>query len=88
MNLRIKDKSGVYNGVQQIKLLDRNKKSPGQVKVLVKVKNGSWPFQLGQAPLRITISIGDGALGLCTDTDFTTSECAFSGSGKTVKCKR
>jgi hypothetical protein len=82
-----KDKTGSNGGIIKLQLKDRSKKAPNQVKVLVKGKNGTYPFAIGDEPIRVTVVIGDGLAGECGETAFGPGACAFNGSGKTLKCR-
>ncbi len=86
--LQFKDKLGVNNGIIKLKVQDRSKKEPRRVKFKVVGKNGFWSVPSGDVPLQLTLSFGDGELGLCGETAFTAAECSANKKGTTVKCRR
>lgn len=85
--ISFRDDAGSNNGIVKFQLKDRSKKAPNQVKVLVKGKNGSYPFAPGDEPVRAIVVIGDGAAGECGETRFTAGQCVFNGAGNALKCR-
>ncbi len=76
------------NGIIKVIVQDRSKKAPGQVKVKVKGKNGSYPLTPADVPVRVVVGIGDPAAGECTETAFAPLDCKFNGKQNTLKCKQ
>jgi len=84
---QFKDRSGANQGIQQVKIQDRSKKAPNQVKVQFRGKDGTYPVVAGDEPPRATVVIGDGSIGQCGETGLLASNCKFNGSGTTLNCK-
>lgn len=82
-----RDSTGANNGIIKFLVKNRSKKAPNQVKVLVKGKNGDYPFASGDEPIHVIVLIGDGSLGDCGETRFTAGQCVFNGAGNTMKCQ-
>ncbi len=83
------DKSATpANGLVKMMIQDRSTKVARQVKILVKGKAGTYPVVAGEEPVIATVVVGSGAAGQCTVTDFVAGECAFTGNGKNLKCRR
>jgi cysteine-rich repeat protein len=83
--------SSTYGGIEQMQIVDRNKQSPGEVQVKVLGKNGAYPVEPGDAPLRAVVVLGGpaaGAAGLCGDSDFSFAECVFNKPANSLKCKK
>jgi len=85
--IEFRDDTGTNNGITKFQLKNRSNKAPNQVKVLVKGKNGDYPFAAGDEPIRAIVVIGDGAVGDCGETAFGTGQCVFNGAGNTLKCR-
>ena len=58
------------------------------MKVQFQGKKGTYPVVAGDEPLRATTVIGDGSIGECGDTAFAPADCAFNGSGNSLRCRQ
>jgi len=85
--IAFRDDTGAINGITKFQVQNRSSKAPNQVKVLVKGKNGSYPFAPGDAPIRVIVVIGDGSIGDCGETAFSAAQCEFNGAGNAMKCR-
>jgi hypothetical protein len=85
--ISFRDDTGAHNGITKFQVKDRSSKTPNQVKVLVKGKNGSYPFAAGDEPIRVIVGIGDGSIGDCGETAFSAAQCEFNGAGNAMKCR-
>jgi len=85
------DKTGSpANGLVKAVIKDLDRKSPNRVKVIVKGRNGVYPFVSGDEPPRISVGLGGAAAaaaGECTETDFVAPDCRFSTKGDKLVCK-
>jgi hypothetical protein len=86
-NILFRDDNGTANDIRKFQVQDRSNEAPNQVKVLVKGKNGTYPFAAGDEPIRVVVVIGDGSVGDCGETSFETSQCVFNGAGNAMKCR-
>jgi parallel beta-helix repeat protein len=86
------DKTGMpANGIVKLVAQDRSSKAPNRVKVNVIGKGGSYPVTPGDAPVKAAVVLGaqgSSDAGECTETAFTSSDCAFNGSGNKLTCKQ
>ncbi len=86
------DKTGaLLGGIFKMLVIDRSAKVPGQVRVQVLGKSGTYPVVLGDTPLEGVVVLGnqaDAAAGYCAETAFLAGDCAFNGAGNQVTCKK
>ncbi len=75
------------NGIRRILLKDVSNESPGRVKVRISGAGGMYPFYTGDDPVKLLITVGDGAAGECGETAFTPADCSFNSRGDTLKCR-
>ncbi len=89
---KFSDKTGApANGLIRAVIKDQGKKSANRVAVIVKGKNGSYPFASGDEPPQVSIVLGAAAAaaaGECTESIFVVSDCRFSAKGDKLICKR
>jgi hypothetical protein len=81
------DPSGMHNGITKFQLSDQSSKAPGQAGIKLTAKNGGYPVEAGDEPLRAIVVVGDGSVGECTETAFASDACVFNGAGSAVRCK-
>lgn len=76
---RYADKSGErINGVVKILLKDMGKRAPGQVRAIIKARDGDYPVSPELAPLRVVVVLGDSVAseeGACGETVYNESSC-------------
>lgn len=84
-----RDKTGTpANGIIMAKIQDRG---AGTVRFAIKGKNGDYPADEEDQPIKVTLVLGDesaSATGECGEIGFTSDECAFNKAGKKLKCRR
>jgi hypothetical protein len=79
------------HGITDVKVVDQSSKAPGQVRVKVKGKNGTYAVEAGDEPVNATVVFGDqtaGPAGHCGQTLFAPGQCTFNASGTKLKCAR
>jgi hypothetical protein len=85
------DKTGTpNNGLTEMVILDRSRKAPNQVKVMMIGKNGTYPIAPGDKPIKATVVLGDRAAssaGQCGETAFAPTDCSFNASGNKLRCR-
>jgi cysteine-rich repeat protein len=94
-----KTKPPLRNGIKKLQVSDRAKKGPGQFKVVVTGKLGSYPIAPGQEPITVSIEFNDtglppgGSAGVdqCGEIAFALDPvrpgCKFNGKGNKLTCK-
>lgn len=80
------------NGITKLVVTDRSRPSTRrQVKVVVTSKNGSYPVDADDPPIQAIVvlgSVADAAAGICGESAYAASDCAFSRTGDRLTCKR
>lgn len=78
-------------GIVKMTINDASRRSKARVKVAVTGRDGSYPVQLGDEPLRATIVFGGpvaSEAGLCGEALFGPEDCAFNRSMTSLSCRR
>lgn len=79
-------------GIVKLTLTDRARASaPRQVKLGVSGKKGAYPVTPADLPLRAIITLGDAsdaAAGLCGESSYESTSCAFNQAGSQMVCTR
>lgn len=74
-------------GITAVKLENKGSgDTPGLVRFSAKGKNGSYPLNVGQMPLRLTIAFSE-TEGQCGDTSLLAQSCTVSTDTSKVSCK-
>ncbi|TFH47660.1 MAG: hypothetical protein E4H01_07865 [Lysobacterales bacterium] len=68
-------------------LQDASARAPGSAKVVLRGARGTYPVNAGDDPPQFIISVGDGAAGICGETAFAPTDCAFNSKGDGVSCR-
>jgi hypothetical protein len=60
---------------------------------MIKVRGlaGNYPIVTADSPLKAIVVLGGqsaGITGLCGESAFTAADCAFNGSGNSLRCKK
>jgi cysteine-rich repeat protein len=79
--------SSPADGIVRLRLDDRSKHSPRQVRVIVRGKNGTYSVPFGVEPIRVFAVVGDAAQGMCGETVFTQAECQFLKGHASLLCE-
>jgi cysteine-rich repeat protein/probable HAF family extracellular repeat protein len=78
-------------GILKVTIDDLSQQAPGRVRVKVTGKDFTYPAVSGDEPLDAVVLIGGqlaAVLGWCGESDYVDGDCAFNGSGTTLKCKK
>ncbi len=85
------DRSAVpVNGLRKFLIKDKSKRSPGQVRIQLRGRNGNYPIAVDDPPLRASVVLGDitaSLAGDCGETAFDGSDCEFNRRGHKLVCK-
>ena len=80
------------NGIVKLSLTDCGRAgTPRQVKAVVTGKNGAYPVAPTDLPLQVRLTLGDAtdaAAGLCAESAYASTSCAFNGAGNQLVCLR
>ena len=81
----------LYDGITRVLLKDRNKRTPGLVRIKVvgrgiDIPGFSYPVTAADLPLDAEIVFGDPVAGECAEAQFAAPECAAVNSGQTLSC--
>lgn len=87
------DQTGApLSGITGLKATDRSKGQPGGlVAVTASGKSGTYAVGPSDVPLSVTVLLGDqdaASAGLCGESSYTATDCAFNRAGNTLKCLR
>ncbi len=79
------------NGIFKVVIQDRSAKTPGQIKLVIKGKEGSYTAAPGDEPFYMAVELNDGVAGgassQCGEMAFASGKCAFLAKNKKLKCK-
>ncbi len=79
------------NGIFKVIVQDQSNKNPGQIKVIVKGKFGTYSAAPGDEPFYVAVELNDlaggGGASQCGELQFGAAQCVWKGGGKKVKCK-
>lgn len=79
-------------GIAQVVINDKSTAStPRRVKIGVKGKKSTYPVVGPDAPIRAIVTLGDATAadqGLCGESDYAGSDCAFNGAQNKLTCRR
>jgi len=80
------------NGIVKLTLTDRSRASaPRQAKVVVTGRNGAYSVTPADLPLQARLTLGDAAdaaAGLCAESSYGATSCAFNRAGSQLVCTR
>ena len=79
------------NGIYKMVIIDLSAKTPKQLRVIVKGKNGTYPIVSGDEPVQATVVLGgqaSAAAGECGESDFVSNDCTFNGPQNKLTCKK
>ena len=90
---RFTDKNAApAGGIAQLVINDKATGStPRRVKVTVKGKKSTYPVVGPDAPIRAIVTLGDATAadeGLCGESDYGASDCAFNAPQNKLTCRR
>lgn len=83
--------SSAHGGISQLQILDRSKRTPREVMIKAKGKAGTYPVVAADSPIEAIVVLGGqaaGQAGLCGESAWSATNCAFNGPGSTLKCLR
>jgi hypothetical protein len=79
------------SGITGVKILDKSNAAPGQVRVIVNGKKGTYPVVAGDEPLEAIVVLGnqsDATAGLCGESSFVPGDCALNRALNQMTCKK
>ena len=79
-------------GISSLVINDKNTTStPRRVKVTVKGRKSTYPVVSGDSPVQAIVTLGDATAaenGLCGESDYQSSNCAFNATQNKLTCRR
>lgn len=79
------------NGLRKLLVKDRSKRSPGEVRILLRGRNGHYPVTSDDTPMRASVVLGDISASLagdCGESAFVGDDCFFNRIGRKMTCVR
>lgn len=79
------------NGIRKVIVKDKSRKVPGLVRVLLKGRNGHYPIDASDPPLRAAVALGDitaSLAGECGESSFEAADCQFNRRQRKLRCDR
>jgi cysteine-rich repeat protein len=74
-------------GIFSLRIEDRSKRGPRQVRVKIRGENGFYDLPFGTEPFRVTVVVGNPAEGHCGETSFNARGCAYYKKHVSLVCK-